>query len=252
MGKNRNNQKDNMNTEPSQDLEQSAEPADNVTGELNEGVVSEGAVTVPTPIIDAAALALRPVTESTLTPIPQPAAAFMGFSQVSEPTPVVVIAPLSMATPPFPHDTYALPLSCSASSRLVIQELKDYVEMMTRKIQLPAAAGGQAQAGLYHTLIQLINTPAVEFDAVFTLALTIIKDQLNGAFSDMNVHRYTPHVVLPVKSAAHLRYLVNALITLADPATREVGKRQTNVEQALGVSSIKEEARQRVLAFFHF
>ena len=170
---------------------------------------------------------------------------------VIEPTPQVDIAPL---TPPVPNEPFELPLSASASARLTITEMKDYIAKMSSPSRMAPEVGGQVQAGLYHILIQAINTRAEEFDVVFGLVMKLIRANLNGVFSDTRVHRYTPHVTLPSTQAMSLRYLVNALTALADPspAARTLAKRQINIEQALGSRQIKEESRQRVLAFFNY
>lgn len=165
--------------------------------------------------------------------------------------PVEIPAATTINRPPVPHDPFELPLSCSTASRVTIQELKEYVTTMSGKNRLTPAVGGQAQSHLYHTLLQAINTPADDFDAVFGLSMKIIRANLSGVFSDVNVHRYTPHITLPAKLAAHFRYLISILTTLADPSLRQIAQRQINLDQAFRTSNIPEAARQRVLNFFN-
>lgn len=182
------------------------------------------------------------LTHTTIVPVP------------AEPTPVVTIAPLGSAVTEAPSDAFELPLSASAAARMTITELKDYVSRMSSRVKLANTEGGQLQSMLYHILIQAINTPAEEFETVFGLTMKIIRANLDGAFNEINVHRYTPHVSLNATQAGQLRYLVNALIALAEPApeTRKIAMRQINIEQALAARVIKEEARQRVLTFFNY
>lgn len=178
---------------------------------------------------------------------PQASAAPAKPAQAAAPAPVVT-------APRVPSDEFELPLSASGSARLVIQELKEYISKMSSKVRMTPADGGQVQTMLYHILLQVINTKAEEFDMVFGLTMKLIRANLNGAFSDTAVHRYTPHVSLPAAQAATLRYLVNVLTALADPTAeaRKIAMRQVNIEQALNSRVIKEEARQRVMAFFNY
>jgi hypothetical protein len=153
--------------------------------------------------------------------------------------------------PAIPVDPHQLPLSASASARLTIEELKDYIAKMSSAGRLSPDQGGQAQAHLYHTLVQAINTRAEDFEATFGLTMRLIRENLNGVFSFENMHRYTPHATLPGNKMAHFRYLLSALTALADPALRSQALRQTNMDKAFRVHGVKEDARQRVLNFFH-
>jgi hypothetical protein len=195
-----------------------------------------------------------------LGPVPQPANVLRGMvaasapevTMAATPTEPVVIAKQTVLPPAIPVDPYQLPLSCSAGSRLTVQELREYVEKMSSRVRMPAAEGGQVQSGLYHILIQAINTRAEDFDATFGTVMRVIRDNLPGVFSMENMHRYTPHATLPSKTMAHFRYLLSVLTGLADPALRNETARQTSLEKAFRSMNIKEEARQRVLNFFNF
>jgi len=181
--------------------------------------------------IRAAQEVLKEVVVETKPPVEIP----LGFAQ---PTPVMV-------------DPHQLPLSASASSRLTIEELKDYIAKMSSRVRISTEQGGQVQSHLYHTLIQAINTRPEDFDVTFGLAMRLIRENLSGVFSMENVHRYTPHATLPAKSMAHFRYLLSVLTGLADPSLRNESLRQTNLDKAFRSFNIKEEARQRVLNFFN-
>jgi hypothetical protein len=177
-----------------------------------------------------------------------------GVDEVAETAPVQepVTIPAGMAkVPPMPVDRFQLPLSCSPSSQLAIHELKDYIEAMSAKVTMPSERGGQVQMNLYYTLLQIINTRAEDFDAVFGLAMQLIQANLKGVFSDENIHRYTPHVVMPSKTIAHFRYLLSALTALAAPQSRQLALRHVNLAQAFQNPRIKEESRQRVLNYFN-
>lgn len=231
--------------------------------ELNGNIVVQGAEgnilapTTYTPEMQAAvdaAVAAKAAAEAPKEEVKEEPAK-EAPAPVVEKTPEVVVPPVTATpAPTAPTSEFELPLGVSASSRLVITELKDYIEKMSTKARLSAAEGGQVQTMLHHILIQAINTKAEEFETVFGMVMKLIRANLKGAFSDASVHRYTPHVALPPVQAATLRYLVNALVALADPspAVRQIAKRQINIEQALGSRQIKEDARQRVLAFFNY
>jgi hypothetical protein len=174
-----------------------------------------------------------------------------------EPAPVAAVSSNDVKQlPVFPASAYELPLGASGPAKMTILELKDYIEKMSSKVRMDHDTGGQIQGMLYHILIQAINTKAEEFDMVFGMVMKLIRDNMGpkGVFADENIHRFTPHVTLPSASAQHLRYLVNVLTALADPTAlvRAAAKRQINIEQALSGKQIKEEARQRVLAYFNY
>lgn len=171
---------------------------------------------------------------------------------IEAPAPVVPAPVEVISQPPALTDEYQLPLSASPSSRLIITELKDYIIAMNAPYQPAAETGGGLQTNLYHTLIQAINTPAEDFEAVFTLVLKIIHDQADAAFSDVNVHRFTPHVRLSPAQSNQMRLLINTLTAMANPATRATAQRSINLEQALAARQIKEDARQRVMNFFNY
>jgi hypothetical protein len=176
---------------------------------------------------------------------------------VEEPAPAAapqepVVIPAGRVLPPATlDDVDQLPLSCSPSSRLVIEELKHYIEKMSARVRMPVEEGGQMQMNLYHTLVQAINSKAEDFDAVFGLTMKLIRDNLKGAFSDENMHRYTPHVTMPSQRVAHFRHLLSTLTALADPASRQIALRQVNLAQTFHRAPIREDARQRVLNYFN-
>ncbi len=162
-----------------------------------------------------------------------------------------VAIPAGQILPPAAiNDVDQLPLSCSATSNLSIEELKHYIEKMNAKVRMPTDEGGQMQMNLYFTLVQIINSTAEDFEAVFGLAMKLIRDNLKGVFSDENMHRYTPHVSMPSQRVMHFRQLLSALTTLAVPETRNLAIRH-NLANAFGRAPIREDARQRVLNFFN-
>lgn len=171
--------------------------------------------------------------------------------EIVEQKPVEIPVGQVLTPPPAPVDPYQLPLSVSASSRLTVDELKDYISKMSSKLRMTTADGGQVQSNLYHILIQAINTRAEDFDVTFGLAMKLIRDNLKGVFSMENMHRYTPYATLPAKTMAHFRYLLSVLTALADPSIAREAMRQTNLDRAFRSPGIKEEARQRVLNYFN-
>lgn len=168
-----------------------------------------------------------------------------------EPTPVVKVD--GTENQPDLNSAFQLPQTASAHSVMLISELKSYIDAVSLDKNYDPDRGGQAQTLLYHALLQIINSKAEEFKDVFGLALKIIAANQGekGVFNFMNMHRYTTHVTLSGSQTAHFRTLMNLLSTAAAPNTRQSALRQVDVEKALKVNSIKEEARQRVLAFFH-
>jgi hypothetical protein len=188
-------------------------------------------------------------------PVEQPAAAEPAPAPAPAPvveTPAVKVEAPQAAAPDLNSDL-VLPLSASAHSQMLIKELKSYIAAVAVGKAHNQDAGGQQQTLLYHALLQIINSKAEEFKDVFSLTLKLIAANMgtNGVFNFMNMHRFTTHVTLSSAQASHLRQLLNLLVTVADPTTRQAALRQVDVEKALRVNSIKEEARQRVLAFFH-
>lgn len=194
----------------------------------------------------------EPVPEDKGPGTDQPAADVKAEDPVATPAPtdapVVIPTPVApTSVPPVPKDDRQLSLGCSPATRLTIDELKYYVEQMSGRVRLPNDEGGRIQSNLYHTLQQLVHTPTEDFTEAFGLGLRIIKDNLRGVFSEINIHRYTPYVNLPAAKAGHMRHLINALTALADPSIRKEALRVVNVDLAFPTKHVKEEARQRVL-----
>lgn len=163
-------------------------------------------------------------------------------------------APVVATAPPVPHEPSALPLGVSALAKISIAELKDYIEAASAKARPHDAKAGALQMGLHQTIIQLINVDADSFQATWKLAMSLIRENLSGCFATENVHRFTPFMALPPAQANSFRMLVNALTALADPSepARAIAKNQINIELALSNTKIKEESRQRVMAYFNF
>lgn len=168
------------------------------------------------------------------------------------PTPVVEVKPAT--TPELQGSKYELPLSASPAAAMVISELQHYIESVAVGKRITVEDGGAAQTLLYHTLVQLVNLPAQDFQPAFDLGLRLIRDNMGqgGVFSFVNMHRHTPHVSLTANQARGLKALLNALVALADVNTRESAKRQVDIHLALADRSIKEEARQRVMGYFNY
>ena len=207
--------------------------------------VTEAPTSAPAPVEPAAAVPAAVAPLSTISAAV--AAAVAAPAEVTQ----VVFVPAQGSTAPVLKDAYALPVSASPSAKLNIEELKEFVAQMQPSVRLTPEQGGQQQTMFYQILVQAINTPAEDFGSVFPLMMKIIQDNLHGCFAAENMHRYTPHVTMPAASVTHFRNLLNAVVALADPGTRQIAVRQINVDQAFGDRKIKEESRQRVMSFFN-
>jgi hypothetical protein len=236
---------------PPEKFEPTNKPED-TQGVQGETSSADTATTTPAGAVETKVDPLGPIPENANVLRGMVAASAPEVTTAVAPAEPVVIAKQTVQPLTIPVDPYQLPLSCSAGSRLTVQELREYVEKMSSRVRMPAVEGGQVQSGLYHILIQAINTRAEDFDATFGTVMRIVRDNLPTVFSMENMHRYTPYATLPSKSMAHFRYLLSVLTGLADPSLRNETARQTSLEKAFRSMNIKEEARQRVLNFFNF
>ncbi len=149
--------------------------------------------------------------------------------------------------PPVPSGgEFELSLGASATARIVMHELKDYIEAMSVKKIIPADKGAGHQAGLYRALLGAVNSSDEDFKEVMTLTLKLINAHSDNVFDAKNVYRFMPHLTLPAPAAKSFRNLVNLFTATANPESRALAVKQINFELTLEGRAIKEEARQRV------
>lgn len=209
------------------------------TQEQSADVAADTAPAVETVTTPAAA----PVAEK---PVEPPAAV-----EEAKPAERVLIIGAGNAVPPIPHDDFALTAGASTSARLVVDELNDYITKMNVKKIIDPVSGAAIQTGLYRALLGAVNTAEADFKEVMTLTLAMVHKYSDTVFHAANVNRFSPHTSLPAPTAQSFRQLINLFTALADPESRALAAKQINFEATLGHRSIAEDARQRVLSFFH-
>lgn len=171
----------------------------------------------------------------------------------SQPAEVVVAVPVAVPSPyepvPEPVAVEGNPFTTPAA-RLAYEELHDYLRALSRKVTPTQQNGAALQAGLHRALLGALNAPAEEFDAVMEHFLAVFRKEAEGLFSARNRFRWVSSMTANPAGIENFKQLVTLFAIVAEPKSRALAVRQTPWQSVLGYRMIKEESRQRVMAFF--
>jgi hypothetical protein len=165
----------------------------------------------------------------------------------------IIVEPV-VVPPPAPHVPPSTipegnPFS-TVGARLAYEELNDYLRTLSQKVTPTQEQGAALQSSLHRALLGAINAPAEEFNQVIEYFLAVFRKEQDGLFSARNRFRWLSGMNQAPAALENFRQLVTLFSTVAEPKGRELAIRQTPWHSVLGYRMIKDESRQRVMAFF--
>lgn len=122
----------------------------------------------------------------------------------------------------------------SPGTRMALMAVKTYEEKMRAGAPMTAKVGGPQQRSLYTALRQIIAIQShTEFKKAFTALLSIIQTDKHGAFKPHRINRFLSEAPFGINELGHYSRLIDMLVAMAPPATRDVMKKQIDVRGAL-------------------
>lgn len=139
----------------------------------------------------------------------------------------------------------------SASGLLFKNTFDKYVVDMRPKLQVAPATAARNQVLLVRTLCGIINNlEGNEFHSVFNYVLQQFVAHREGALRDIAIFRAIDENQLSIEQGKLFPRLINLMILAADPATRDVGLRQVDLQKTLAGELISEAGRRKVFQYF--
>lgn len=221
-----------------------------VTESRQEEVVTEP-TTPAEPVVEEVVEVVEPEVVAKVEAAPDIKALYNATAkQVRE---TIIVEPV-VVPPPAPHVPPSTipegnPFS-TVGARLAYEELNDYLRTLSQKVTPTQEQGAALQSSLHRALLGAINAPAEEFNQVIEYFLAVFRKEQDGLFSARNRFRWLSGMNQAPAALENFRQLVTLFSTVAEPKGRELAIRQTPWHSVLGYRMIKDESRQRVMAFF--
>jgi hypothetical protein len=169
----------------------------------------------------------------------------------AEPTPMPVEAPAAVSEYSV-NLTQLLALVKQTQNPAVINyidELLQYTKRMAPGQTMNQEAGAMNQAGLYTTLVNIIDHSGADFRIAFSTLLCIVHDYRNAAFSGAYALRFMESVSLNAPKRKALIKMINLLSMAANPKTRKAALKHIDLKREV-ISPFSEESRMRIDAYF--
>ena len=137
----------------------------------------------------------------------------------------------------------------NASAINDVNELLDYTKRMAPNKTMTPEAGAANQAGLYSTILNIIDHSGADFSIAFSAMLCIFNEYKNGAFGGAYALRFMESVPLnSLKRKAFIK-MVNLLSMTANPKTRKDAMRHIDLKREV-LAPFSEESRMRIESYF--
>lgn len=139
----------------------------------------------------------------------------------------------------------------TATGQMFKATFDKYVSDMRPKRPVQPVDAARNQVVLVRTLCGIINIlEGSEFHNVFNYVLQQFVAHREGALREIAIFRAIDENQLSTEQAKLFPRLINFLILAADPATRETGLRQVDLQKTLAGELITEAGRRKVFQYF--
>lgn len=200
---------------------------------------------VPT-LAPGVAPTLAPGVAPTLAPGVAPTLA-SGVAPSKSPT-VAVTAPPQ--TEGFEKTIEQLQASGTSAEKALISGLTSYMKNMAPGKPMDGDVGAAHQNQLWSLLANTINSaPEQEFRKLWSIILAFFNEYKNGVFHDRYIFRFSEYWRYNSDDLAGLQRILNVIKLTADPAERNAGLRQVDLNRSLEFG-FTEEGRQRILSYY--
>lgn len=181
-------------------------------------------------IVPAVPVAPAPVTAAVVTPTPVKPAA-----------PVLAEIDALIAKAQEEASTYG---------KMVLEQLKGYIDSMAPKKLLSTADTVRWQVQLYRVLSNTVNRLDDDFFLVWGTILKAFHSQKDGVFHESYVFRAMEHVTLSKEDQAAFQRLLNLVKLTASPQGRQAATRQVDFKKTLEFG-VNEAGKQKLFNFYN-
>ncbi len=130
-----------------------------------------------------------------------------------------------------------------------INELLEYAVKMAPSQTMTRELGAMNQAGLYNTVVNIIDHTGKDFRIAFSTMLCIFNEYKKAAFNGAYVLRFMEEISLSKNKRDAFIKLVNLFSMTADAKTRKDALKHIDLKREL-VGGISEEGKMRIIAFY--
>lgn len=134
-------------------------------------------------------------------------------------------------------------------SMIIEQELNTYAEKMAPNVPHSDEEGARLQVLLYRAFQKVLRTEGTDFTGEMDKLLEFVHQHRKTLFSEYNAFRHMDAVALSPNDRLSFTRLLNAFITLADPATRQITVKQVDLNKTMELFG-DQRAHQRVMQYF--
>lgn len=181
-------------------------------------------------------------------------------SQVSPSAPVVEPAPAPVVDSvkdaaadngsDFDQLISSLKLKGTSEEKSLIHTIEMYIESMKPGKPVRSVEGAQSQYTLWMALFNVIhNAPSSQFKSLWNIVLGFFVKHEKGALGECYYNRFSEMWKYDTNQLTAFQRLLNLISLTANPATREVGLRQVNLDVTLS-KGFSEDGRNRLIAFY--
>lgn len=173
----------------------------------------------------------------------------------AQPVPAPVVPPV--AAPVAPVSEYSdnltqiLAMVKQTNNAAVINyvnELMDYAKKMAPAQTMNSEAGAINQAGLYTTIVNIIDHSGADFRIAFSALLCIFHEYRNAAFGGAYVLRFMDSVSLNSARRKAFIKIVNLLSMTANPKTRKAALKHIDLKREI-LPPFGEASRMRIESY---
>lgn len=129
-----------------------------------------------------------------------------------------------------------------------INELMDYAKKMAPAQTMNSEAGAINQAGLYTTIVNIIDHSGADFRIAFSALLCIFHEYRNAAFGGAYVLRFMDSVSLNSARRKAFIKIVNLLSMTANPKTRKAALKHIDLKREI-LPPFGEASRMRIESY---
>ncbi len=143
-----------------------------------------------------------------------------------------------------------LKLTGTSEEKGLIYTFEAYIEGMRPGVPVSGEKGNQFQYTLWRALFNIIhNAPVAQFKTLWQLVLEYFKVYHGSVFDDRYLNRFSEFWKQNRKELDGFQRLLNLIKLTANPATREQGLKQVDLDKTLS-AVFSDEGRNRVISFY--
>jgi hypothetical protein len=209
------------------------------TTNQNTTDVPSTVIQTPAPIVEQTGTTTAPVAQVVAQP-----------PKVEEKQPVVEVVEKAVAPSTFAAQVENLMKNGTTGQRGFIAAMEKYLAAMHPGKQMDGDDGARHQFALWRAISTAVERlPYDEFKTIWTLLLGYFEEYKDGVFHDRYIYRFAEYWTQKEDDLHAFQRIINILKLTSNPAMREKGMKQVDLNRSLAVG-YTEEGRGRILTFY--